>query len=154
PPTGGTGGGSGGGGDTGGGGVNGGGAGGSGGGMDLDGGSDAGPPPMLKLTKVLPPRGPSAGGSSVTLVGSAFLRDFAGTGSLAKPVTQLKFGANSVIDYTIIDDDTIELRVPPGTTGTASVSIKNPNGTFLCNSCFTYYDELVLSSAAPKEGPM
>jgi hypothetical protein len=115
---------------------------------------DAGPPPMLKILKVLPPRGPSAGGSWVTLQGSAFLNDFAGSGSQAKPLTTLKFGMNNVIDYTIIDDETIELRTPPGMTGTVTVRITNPNGTFLCNSCFTYYDELVLSQATPREGPM
>ncbi|MBK7864544.1 MAG: IPT/TIG domain-containing protein [Archangiaceae bacterium] len=120
-----------------------------------DGGDpDAGPPPTLKILKVLPPRGPSAGGTPVTLQGSAFLRNFARTGSEAKPSTTLKFGMNNVIDYTIIDDQTIELRAPPGTVGAQTVRITNPNGTFLCNSCFTYFDELALSQASPKEGPL
>ncbi len=109
--------------------------------------SDAGPPPVLKILQVLPPRGSSAGGTSVTLSGSAFLNNFAGTGSDAKPVTTLKFGSNPVIDYTIIDDGTLELKTPPGAVGTATISIKNPNGLFLCSSCFTYFDELDLSSA-------
>jgi hypothetical protein len=103
---------------------------------------------------VLPPRGSSAGGTSVTLTGSAFLRNFAGSGSQAKPATQLRIGGNPVQDYVIIDDQTIELRTPPGMTGAVTVRITNPNGTFLCNSCFTYYDELALTQATPRESPM
>ncbi len=120
-----------------------------------DGGEvDAGPKPMLKILKVLPPRGPAAGGTTVTLSGSGFLRDFAGSGSQAKPLTQLRFGMNPVIDYVIIDDRTLELRTPPGSVGAQTVRITNPNGTFLCNSCFTYFDELVVTAATPREGPM
>ena len=76
---------------------------------------DAGPPPVLKILKVLPPRGGSAGGTNVLLQGSGFIRDFSTRGTDAKKVTTLKFGSNSVIDYQIIDDETLELRSPPGT---------------------------------------
>ncbi|MBL8951669.1 MAG: IPT/TIG domain-containing protein [Myxococcaceae bacterium] len=127
-----------------------GGMGGSGGGEEVD----AGPAPMLRIQRVLPPRGPSAGNTTVTLTGSGFLRDFAGSGSQAKPLTQLRFGMNPVIDYIIIDDRTLELRTPPGTTGQQTVRITNPNGTFLCSNCFTYYDELVVTGTTPRESPM
>jgi hypothetical protein len=115
---------------------------------------DAGPPPELRLTRVLPPRGASAGGTSVLIEGSAFLRDFAGTGSTAKPLTTLRIGGNQVQDFQIIDDETIELRTPPGVSGPASVSIRNPNGSFVCNNCFTYFDELVVTSFSPRQGPL
>ena len=115
---------------------------------------DAGPPPELKILKILPPRGPSAGGTLVTLQGSGFLRPFAKTGSEAKPVTTLKFGQNNVIDYTIIDDETLELRLPPGVQGPATARITNPLGTFFCNNCFTYFDELSLAKVSPTEGPL
>lgn len=115
---------------------------------------DAGPPPELRLTRVLPPRGASAGGTAVLLEGSAFLRDFAGTGSQAKGVTTLRIGGNQVQDFQIIDDETIELRTPPGVSGPASVAIRNPNGNFVCNNCFTYFDELVITSFTPREGPL
>jgi hypothetical protein len=115
---------------------------------------DAGPPPMLALRRLLPPRGSSAGGSSVLLEGSAFLRDFAGTGSQAKPLTSIKVGSNPVLDFQIIDDETIELRTPPGVAGPASVSLTNPNGAVICNNCFTYFDELVVTSFAPRQGPL
>ncbi|MBS1150526.1 MAG: hypothetical protein H6Q89_2224, partial [Myxococcaceae bacterium] len=113
---------------------------------------DAGPPPALKIFKVLPPRGGAAGGTNVLLQGSGFIRDFSGTGSQAKKVTTLKFGSNSVIDYQIIDDETLELRSPPGLAGPAHVVMTNPLGTFTCNSCFTYFDELVVNGITPKEG--
>ena len=121
---------------------------------EKDAGVDAGPPPELRVRKVLPPRGGSAGGTTVLLEGSGFIRDFATRGTDAKRVTTLKLGSNSVIEYTIIDDETIELRSPPGVAGPVSVSIKNPLGTFLCNSCFTYFDELFVTALSPKEGPL
>lgn len=113
---------------------------------------DAGPPPMLSITALLPPRGASAGGTSVLISGSAFLHDFAGSGTEAKPNTVIKIGGNQVQDFQIIDDETIELRTPPGVTGPASVSLQNPNGGFVCNNCFTYFDELSVTGFTPRQG--
>ena len=115
---------------------------------------DAGPPPELKILKVLPPRSGLGGGVPVMLQGSGFLRDFAGTGSVAKGVTTLKVGGNQVIDYQIIDDQSLEFRAPPGKLGPATVSIQNPNGFYHCLGCFTYFEELVLSSVAPTSGAL
>ena len=44
---------------------------------------DAGPPPELRIRRLLPPRGSSSGGTPVLLEGSGFLRNFAPTGSQA-----------------------------------------------------------------------
>ncbi len=115
---------------------------------------DAGLPPELKIARILPPRAPSAGGVNVLVEGSGFLHNFAGSGTQAKPLTALKFGSNTVIDFQIIDDQTLEARVPPGTTGSASVSLQNPNGRIVCNNCFTYFDELVVTGFSPKFGPL
>ena len=115
---------------------------------------DAGPPPMLRLKRVLPPRGGAAGGTNVLIEGTGFIRDFATSGTGAKKVTTLKFGSNSVIDYQIIDDETLELRAPAGIAGPTSVVMTNPLGTFNCNSCFTYYDELIVTGITPKQGPL
>lgn len=115
---------------------------------------DAGPPPELKLTRLLPPRGPSAGGATVLLQGQGFIRNFSTTGSEAKRLTTIKFGSNPVIDYQIIDDKTLELRAPPGMVGPTTVTMTNPLGTFRCNSCFTYFDELQVSSFSPTSGPL
>lgn len=122
---------------------------------ELDSGvTDAGPPPELKVLTLLPPRGASAGGTPVLVGGSGFLRDFAPTGTQAKPLTTLRIGGNQVQDFQIIDDNTIEVRTPPGLVGPASVSIRNPNGSFVCNDCFTYFDELTVTSLSPTSGPL
>lgn len=124
-------------------------------GVEMDAGEvDAGPPPELKLLKVLPPRGSTAGGATVLLEGSGFLRNFAPTGSRAKPLTTVRFGTNPVPDMTIIDDETMEVKTPPGLAGGASVSIQNPNGRFVCNNCYTYFDDLVVTGFSPREGPL
>ncbi|MBL9038924.1 MAG: IPT/TIG domain-containing protein, partial [Archangium sp.] len=124
--------------------------------IDEDAGTpvDAGAPPELKIRRLLPPRGPSGGGVNVLLEGSGFLRNFAPSGTQAKRVTQLSFGSNPVIDFQIIDDETLEARVPPGVAGPASVTIQNPNGRLVCNNCFTYFDELVVTGLSPREGPI
>ncbi len=115
---------------------------------------DAGPPPELRIRRLLPPRGSSSGGTPVLFEGSGFLRDFAPSGSQAKRVTAIRFGSNPVIDFQIIDDETLEVRTPPGAAGPVSVSMTNPNGSFVCNNCFTYFDELTVTSVAPREGPL
>ncbi len=115
---------------------------------------DAGPPPELRVRRVLPPRGSTAGGNTVLIEGSGFLRDFASTGSRAKPLTTVKFGTNQVPDLTIIDDRTMEVRTPPGLTGGTGVSVQNPNGRFVCNNCFTYFEDLVVTSFTPREGAL
>ncbi len=115
---------------------------------------DAGPPPELKIARLLPPRGATAGGTPVMIEGSGFLRDFAPSGTQARPLTTLRIGGNQVQDFQIIDDGTIEVRTPPGVTGPASVSMQNPNGSFICNNCFTYFDELVVTGFTPRSGPL
>ncbi len=115
---------------------------------------DAGLPPELRIARLLPPRGASAGGTAVLLEGSGFLRDFAPSGTQARPLTTLRIGGNQVQDFQIIDDNTLELRTPPGVAGAASVSMQNPNGNFVCNNCFTYFDELAVTGFTPREGPL
>jgi hypothetical protein len=85
---------------------------------------DAGPPPELKITRLLPPRGASAGGTPVMIEGSGFLRDFAPSGTQARAVTTIRIGGNQVQDFQIIDDATIEVRTPPGVAGAASVTMQ------------------------------
>ncbi len=124
-------------------------------GVTVDAGEvDAGPPPELRVRRVLPPRGSTAGGSTVLIEGSGFLRDFASTGSRAKPLTTVRFGSNQVPDLTIIDDQTMEVRTPPGLTGATGVSVQNPNGRIVCNNCFTYFEDLVVTSFTPREGAL
>ncbi|MBL8923301.1 MAG: IPT/TIG domain-containing protein [Myxococcaceae bacterium] len=118
------------------------------------GATDAGPPPELRVRRLLPPRGSTAGGSTVLIEGSGFLRDFATTGSRAKPLTTVRFGTNTVPDLTIIDDQTMEVRSPPGLPGATGVSVQNPNGRIVCNNCFTYFEDLVVTGFTPREGAL
>ncbi|MHB8874819.1 MAG: IPT/TIG domain-containing protein [Myxococcaceae bacterium] len=119
-----------------------------------DAGEDAGPPPELKIFKVLPPRGGTAGGTQVLITGQGFVRGFATRATEAKKVTSLKFGLNPSQDFQVIDDNTIDARVPAGKAGLANLSITNGNGLFVCTGCFSYYDELYLTGVNPKQGPL
>lgn len=133
--------------------------------VEFDAGFDAGQPVVdagtpdagpieLRITRLLPPRGASAGGTTVMLEGSGFLRGVASSGTQAKPLTTLKVGGNQVQDLQIIDDATLELRTPPGVAGNVSVTLQNPNGNFICNNCFAYFDELAVTSFSPVTGPL
>lgn len=115
---------------------------------------DAGPPPELKIDQVLPPRGPTTGGVRVTLRGSGFLRGVADRATAATKNTQVKFGSNPAQDFQVIDDGTLDVRVPPGKAGLANITVENANGIFVCEACFTYFEELFIKTATPKEGPL
>lgn len=118
-----------------------------------DAGEDGGIPDQ-KITKVLPPRGGSSGGTQVQIQGSGFVLGVADRATEAKKLTTIKFGTNTAIDFQIIDDGTIYVRAPPGKAGSTSITLTSPRGTFVCSGCYTYYDELYLSSVTPKQGPL
>ncbi len=115
---------------------------------------DGGVPPELTLQRVLPPRAPTTGGVQTTFQGSGFVRGTGERVTEAKARTTIKFGSNIVQDFQIIDDGTIDVRVPPGKVGLGNVTITNDNGEFTCKGCFTYFEEVVLKSVSPKEGPL
>ncbi|MGQ0505198.1 MAG: IPT/TIG domain-containing protein [Myxococcaceae bacterium] len=116
--------------------------------------SDAGPPPELKILKALPPRGTTAGGTQVTLQGQGFMLGVADRATEAKKLTTLKFGSNPSLDFQVIDDETIDARLPQGVAGLTNITLTNSNGTFVCTGCFTYFDELYLLDVTPKVGPL
>jgi hypothetical protein len=90
----------------------------------------------------------------VTLRGSGFVNGVASRATEATRVTALKFGSNAVQSFQVIDDETIDARVPPGSVGPAAITIENANGRFVCAGCFTYYEEVFLRAATPREGPL
>jgi hypothetical protein len=126
----------------------------AGGGLDAGELPDAGPPPELKLQKVLPPRSPTTGGVQTTFQGSGFVRGTGERATEAKKRTTVKFGSNIVQDFQVIDDGVIDVRVPPGKAGPTNVTIENDNGLFVCTGCFTYFEEVLLKTVSPKEGPL
>jgi len=107
----------------------------------------------FKLLRVLPPRGGTAGGAQVVLQGSGFVQGVAATATGARKLTSVKFGANPVQDFQVIDDETIDLRVPPGARGQVNVTLTSPRGTATCDGCFTYFEELYVTGVSPGEGP-
>lgn len=127
--------------------------GGTDGGTDGGDGGDGGPAVTLSIASVTPPRGDLAGGTLVVLTGSGFVDGFAlRGGSEVNDKTEILFGPNASLDVNVIDDDTIEVRTPTGLTGDVDVTLRNPNGEFVCESCFAYFEPLQLTSVTPSEG--
>lgn len=139
--------------DGGDGGSDGGDDGGTDGGMDGGDGGDGGPTVTLSIASVTPPRGDLAGGTLVVLTGSGFVDGFALRGGPeVNDQTDILFGPNASLEVNVIDDDTIEVRTPVGLTGDVDVTLRNPNGEFVCESCFAYFEPLQLTSISPSEG--
>ncbi|MDF1564549.1 MAG: IPT/TIG domain-containing protein [Deltaproteobacteria bacterium] len=118
-----------------------------------DGGTDAGPPPF-QIDRVMPARGPSAGGNRVTLSGRGFVFPFARLGEGVESQTAVLFGSNTAIEFTVVDDDTLEVFAPPGLVGARDIVVQNPNGEARCEGCYTYYTPVRADSLAPGESPV
>lgn len=105
----------------------------------------------LRIENVRPPRGSLAGGETVIINGSGFVRSLAQD---ARPtdVTTVTFGSNPAVGARVIDDDTIIAPTPPGTEGNVDVTISNPSGEVVCSGCYRYQAPVVLSSVEPAEG--
>ena len=118
-----------------------------------DGGADGGV--TLRIDAVLPVRGPAAGGTRVTLRGAGFVNGFAKVGDPdIETKTALLFGSNTAIDFTVIDDDTIQVVSPPGTPGARDVTVENPNGQASCAGCFSYFTPVAATSISPAASPL
>lgn len=80
------------------------------------------------VTKVAPPTGPLAGGTTVTLTGSNFL----GT-------SEVDFGATPA-SFSVISANKMEAVAPPGAEGTVDVTVTTPEGTSAVSSAdhFSY----------------
>ena len=129
-------------------------------GPDLDGGpvgtGDGGAPAAIevKVKSILPGIGPTAGGGSALISGAGFVEGFAlrGGGEVSRRTTVL-FGGTPATSVDVIDDNRIEVVVPAGLPGTASVSVTNPNGTSTCAGCYRYVTPLAITSVVPAAGP-
>jgi hypothetical protein len=97
----------------------------------------------LKIDAVEPNYGPLAGGTRVTLKGEGFLADGAAPnrvviGGLEAPLA----GA--------IDDDTLEVVIPPGEVpGPVDIIVLNRNGVVTSTGLFHYSDPPVITSVTP-----
>jgi hypothetical protein len=74
------------------------------------------------VTKLMPTKGPAAGGTSVTVTGTNF------TGA-----TSVKFGALSVASFKVDSATSITAVSPAGATGTVDLTVTTPSGTSAIN---------------------
>ncbi|MEU7519813.1 IPT/TIG domain-containing protein [Kitasatospora aureofaciens] len=94
------------------------------------------------VTSVSPASGPAAGGTRVTVTGTAF------TGA-----TAVRFGAITA-SFTVVSDTQITATAPPGT-GTVQVTVTTPSGISTQFVTYTYSTTSgpTLASVAPSSGP-
>jgi len=83
--------------------------------------------PLPVVNAVSPGQGPTAGGTSITIVGSGF------TGA-----TAVTIGGNPATNVTVSSDTQITATTPAGTVGRTSVVVTNSTGSNAANTLFNY----------------
>ncbi len=133
--------------------------------FDADGGQDAdgddgqavesdvsdGGPVELKVQAVLPSRGPIQGGTWANIVGSGFVEGIGDSPFDVRDVTSVSFGDNSAIDIEVIRDDMISVRTPAGIAGPTDVAVENPNGRYVLENAFSYFDTVTAFEVDPAD---
>jgi hypothetical protein len=93
------------------------------------------------VSKLKPKTGPAAGGTSVTITGSGF------TGASA-----VHFGA-ALASFTVNSSSSITALAPPGTTGSADVTVTGPGGTSATGSADVFkYKSPTVTALSPNAG--
>jgi hypothetical protein len=100
-------------------------------------------PPLPTVTSVSPASGPLAGGTVLTITGTAF------TGATAVSV-----GGVAATSVTVVNDTTITATTPAGSAGTASVNVTTPGGTSANNSFYSYAQVPAVTNVSPVSGPL
>ncbi len=90
---------------------------------------------------VAPARGPAAGGTPVTVVG---------TGFSATP--QVTFGGAPAGTVGLLDSHRIAVTTPPGAAGPVTVTVTDGSSSASLANGFTYFAGLTLTAVAPAEG--
>jgi hypothetical protein len=100
-------------------------------------------PPAPIITRIVPARGPAAGGTGVTISGSGF----AGT-------TAVAFGNVEATNFTVDSSTQVSAVTPPGT-GAVDVSVRTPGGSSATTTSdlFTYIPAPVVTGIEPPSGP-
>jgi hypothetical protein len=95
-------------------------------------------------TAVIPAVGPTMGGTTVTILGSAF-----------RPGAQVSFAGVKAADVNVVDDGTIVTSTPQSIPGGANVLVINADGTNgLISGGFTYIPPApTISAISPSVGP-
>ena len=99
------------------------------------------PPPTI--TKVVPNKGPAAGGTSVTITGT----NFAGA-------TSVSFGATPATSFTVNSATSISAVSPPASTGSTGIALTTPNGASAAAKGDAFrYEAPTITSLSPNAGP-
>ena len=93
-------------------------------------------------TSVTPNSGPTAGGTSVVIQGTAF------TGA-----TAVSFGGSPATGVVVNSATQITAVSPAGSAGTVSVSVTTPGGTGTLSNAFVYVAAPTITSVSPAAGP-
>ena len=95
------------------------------------------------LTGVAPGNGPSSGGTALTLTGTGFTANGAGTNTVT-------VGGAPCASVTSTSDTQITCNSPPGTAGTAvDVTVSNANGSATLTGGFTYNAAPTITTVGP-----
>ena len=113
----------------------------------LDDGANPGdgtPPPAPAVTSVSPTSGPTGGGTTVTIDGTAL----SGT-------TGVTFGTASATDVVNVSSTEVTAVSPAGSAGAVDVTVTTPNGTSTTGPSdrFTYVAAPTVTSISPTSGP-
>lgn len=95
------------------------------------------PPPTV--TSVVDDRGSTSGGLGVTVHGTGFVVNAAGTNTV-------RFGDTPATAVVVVDDLTITCTTPAGSAGSASVSVSNDNGVGVLPTAFLYVVPLLYAA--------
>ena len=98
------------------------------------------------ITSLTPTSGTSLGGVAITLSGSGFLDDNAGTNIV-------RFGGIPASNVTVLSDSTLSFTAPAGTPASSvDVTVDNDNGNSVLLSGFRFHAEPALISISPTSG--
>jgi len=113
-------------------------------------GMDWAEPPSLTITSVVPNPACTAGGTTVTITGSAFqgeVRDDVGT--IVQQPTQVFFGGVEATSVTLVDSMHLSVVAPPHASGYVNVEVRNPNGLSATLTNGVFYHSCVPLAVAP-----
>ncbi len=98
--------------------------------------------PAPTVTSVLPRKGASTGGETVTLRGTGFMQG----------ETRVVFGSADATDVVVSDATTLTARTPAGIHGPVAVTVITPGGSGALADAFFYFAPPVIAGFAPASG--
>lgn len=120
----------------------------------FDGGLPDAGPVTVKVRAVFPTHGPAAGGNTALVSGSGFVDGFASRGGAAvSKLTSVTVAGVPAQAVDVVDDNRMQVTLPPGPGGPADLAVTNPNGTGRCAGCYRYQAALAVLAIEPARGP-